>query len=71
MVAATVFSVGAYFDLAYRHREAQYHRVQAEQALMDVARAREIAEVNREVMERVQREKRMEQREESGGDDGR
>ena len=68
VVAAIVFAVGLYFQQASKHKEAQYQR---EQAQMDAERAREITEVNREVMERVQREKRMEQREESGGDDGR
>ena len=61
VVAAIVFGVGTFLQQAYKLREAQYQRVQAEQALMDADRARETAEVNREVMERVLREKRMEQ----------
>jgi len=59
-VAALVFAVGLYFQQAYKLREAQHQRVQAEKALLDAERAREIAEVNREVVERVQREKQME-----------
>ena len=71
VVAAIVFAVGLYFQQAYKLREAQYQRVQAEQALIDAERAREIAEVNREVMERAAQEKRMEQQGQSDGSAGR
>ena len=69
-VAVIVFAVGMFFDMAQRQREAQYQRVQAEKAEMDAERARAIAEVNREVMERLLREKLMEEREGSDGSVG-
>ncbi len=60
VTAAPPLIIGHYFQQAYKLREAQHQRMPAEQAQMDAERATEIAEVNREVVERVLREKRME-----------